>query len=72
MNEQELTRLMVNPVKAKMPMAQSKIMNSQPSKTAEGGKLIMAVGSEAQVSSWSGKQSSAVPLPPMQTNTIIS
>jgi hypothetical protein len=71
-NEQELTRLMVNPVKAKMPMAQSKIMNSQPSKTAEGGKLIVAVGSEAQVSSWSGKQGSAVPLPPMQTNTIIS
>jgi hypothetical protein len=63
---------MVNPVKAKMPMAQSKIMNSQPSKTAEGGKLIVAVGSEAQVSSWSGKQGSAVPLPPMQTNTIIS
>ena len=72
MNEQELTRLMVNPVKAKMPMAQSKIMNSQPSKTAEGGKLIVAVGSEAQVSCWSGKQGSAVPLPPMQTNTIIS
>ncbi len=67
-NEQELTRLMANPVKAKMPMAQSKIMNSQPSKTAEGGKLM----SEAQVSSWSGKQGSAVPLPPMQTNTIIS
>jgi hypothetical protein len=63
---------MVNPVKAKMPMAQSKIMNSQPSKTAEGGKLIVAVGSEAQVSSWSEKQGSAVPLPPMQTNTIIS
>jgi hypothetical protein len=69
-NEQELTRLMANPVKAKMPMAQSKIMNSQPSKTAEGGKLM--VGSDAQVSSWSGKQGSAVPLPPMQTNTIIS
>jgi len=62
---------MANPVKAKMPMAQSKIMNSQPSKTAEGGKLVLAVSSEAQVSSWSGKQGT-VPLPPMQTNTIIS
>jgi len=67
---------MQNPVKAKMPMTQSKMMNSQPTKTAEGGKLVLSVGSgsEAQVSSWSGKQVSAGgSLPPMQTtNTIIS
>lgn len=56
-------------------MTQSKIMNSQPTKTAEGGKLVLSVGSgsEAQVSSWSGKQASVGgSMPPMQTNTIIS
>ena len=68
---------MQNPVKAKMPMTQSKIMNSQPTKTAEvlGGKSLLSTGSgsEAQVSSWSGKQVSTVgSLSPFQTNTIIS
>ena len=68
---------MQNPMKAKMPMTQSKIMNSQPTKAAEmvGGKSLLSMGSssEAQVSSWSGKQVSAVgSLAPMQTNTIIS